>query len=100
MARLRLGAAAVSGIVAFALHAAGALDTLEWKTWDWRVRHLTDVHAPDDVALLLIDQASLQFLQEEESIPWPWPRALYVPVVQYLRQCGARGIVFDILFTE
>lgn len=100
MAGLRYGAAVAAAAAAFALHAAGALDGLEWKTWDARVRHLTDVRPPGDVALLLIDQESLRFLQEEESIPWPWPRALYVPVVQYLRQCGARAIVFDILFTE
>lgn len=100
MTGLRYGAAVAAAAAAVALHAAGALDGLEWKTWDARVRHLTDVRPPGDVAILLIDQESLRFLQEEESIPWPWPRALYVPVVQYLRQCGARAIVFDILFTE
>jgi adenylate cyclase len=73
---------------------------LEWKTWDWRVRNFAERRASESVAILLIDQTSLTFLQREESIAWPWPRALYVPVVEYCRAAGARGVIFDILFTE
>jgi adenylate cyclase len=94
-------AALLSGVVAALAGLSGILDPLEWKTWDLRVRTLTpDEPSGDRVALLLIDQKSLDFMAEEESIPWPWPRSLYVPVIEYCRRAGAKGILFDILYTE
>ncbi len=99
--RARLAIGFASGLIAAIIGLAGFFDSLEWKSWDWRLRHFGDSsRTTDDVALLLIDQNSLDFMEEQEGLPWPWPRSLYAPVIEYCRLAGAQAIVFDILFTE
>ena len=103
MRRIALGAGigAAAGLAVFLLSLAGALDTLEWKSLDWRLSRLADPgRAAERVALLLVDQKSIDHMAEEQDLPWPWPRSLYVPVIEYCRDAGARAVVFDLLFTE
>jgi adenylate cyclase len=50
------------------------------------------------IALVMIDQSSLDWVQEELGLGWPWPRELYGVMASYLR--GARVQAYDILFTE
>ncbi len=99
--RLRLAAGAAAGLLAGGLALTESLDPLEWKTWDWRLTRFADSsRQSNQIAILLIDQKSLDHMEEAEGLPWPWPRGLYVPVIEYCRSAGARGVVFDILFTE
>lgn len=39
-------------------------------------------------------------MAEEEKQYFPWPRELYVPIIEYMRRAGAKGVAFDVLFTE
>ncbi len=55
--------------------------------------------AARDIVLIEVDQASLDHF-EEESIPWPWPRAIYAPLIDYVTAAGSRAILFDILFNN
>jgi len=48
----------------------------------------------------MLDQASLDWGARENRLGWPWPREVYVPIVDFLASAGARSIVFDVLFTE
>ncbi|MBN1826886.1 MAG: adenylate/guanylate cyclase domain-containing protein [Candidatus Eisenbacteria bacterium] len=103
MRRIGLGAmiGAAAGLVAFLLSLAGALDTLEWKTLDWRLARLAGPgRVAERIAILLVDQKSLDHMAAEEDLPWPWPRSLYAPVIEYCRDAEARAVVFDLLFTE
>ncbi len=98
---LRLLVGFLAGAIAFLLSLSGVLQHLEWKSHDWRLRTTLDPAAgSSQVALLLVDQASLDYMEKEEGIGWPWPRSIYVPVIEYCRSAGARGIIFDVLFTE
>jgi adenylate cyclase len=82
------------------LHGAGLFRSLEWKSWDWRLRALADPgSASEEIVILLVDQQSLDFY-EQEGLAWQWPRQLYAAVVQFCQTGGARAIVFDVLFTE
>lgn len=74
---------------------------LESRTWDWRVQQTASPrHADPRIKLILIDQESLDYWERREQITWPWPRSLYIPVMQYLAAAGVRGVAFDLLFTE
>ena len=45
--------------------------------------------------LVAVDEASLEAYGR-----WPWPRDRHGYVVHYLKQAGAKAVVFDILFLE
>ncbi len=99
---LRAGAAALaaSAVAALTLY-TGVVDLYEAKTLDWRFRVLARPdHADSSIVLVLLDQKSLDFYEEEEGIPWPWPRQMYQPVVDYCSAAGARAIALDIVFSE
>jgi adenylate cyclase len=88
------------GMVMLVLHGAGLFRSLEWKSWDWRLRALADSgSAGEEIIILLVDQHSLDFY-EQEGLGWPWPRQLYAAAVQFCQTGGARAVVFDVLFTE
>ena len=102
--RRSLGAAAL-GLVAAALSLAlwlgGALDRVENVTWDLRVRQVaTPSAASDSIALILLDQASLDWGAKVNAWPWPWPREAYAALIGFCRRAGARTVTFDVLFTE
>jgi len=88
------------GLALLILQGAGLFRSLEWKSWDWRLRALADPHsASQEIVILLVDQQSLDFY-EQEGLGWPWPRQLYAAAVQFCQAGGARAIAFDVLFTE
>jgi adenylate cyclase len=90
-----------AGGLALGLAAAGLLDAFEGRTWDWRVRLLARPGpASDRVALIVLDQGSLDWGKEVNGWPWPWPRETYAAVADFCRRAGARALVFDVLFTE
>jgi adenylate cyclase len=77
------------------------LQDIESKTWDWRVRVASTRVRPDPrIKIIMIDQDSMDRFAAEDSIYWPWPRSLYIPVLTFLKEAQAQGIAFDMLFTE
>ncbi|MCL2102807.1 MAG: adenylate/guanylate cyclase domain-containing protein [Syntrophorhabdaceae bacterium] len=93
--------AAASVVLAFLLWAAGAFERWEMRTWDWRVG-ITARPSPstDRIRLIMLDQQSLDWAQEENGLPWPWPREVYSVIISYLKRAGAQSISFDVLYTE
>ncbi len=51
------------------------------------------------VKVILVDEASLQALNNIAG-RWPWPRAIWGDLLDYLSIAGARAVLFDILFIE
>jgi adenylate cyclase len=56
--------------------------------------------ATGDIAVILLDQESLNWVSTEMGLPWPWPRELYGVVAEYCRLAGVRSLTFDVLYTE
>ncbi|HOY99293.1 MAG TPA: adenylate/guanylate cyclase domain-containing protein [Candidatus Aminicenantes bacterium] len=95
---LAVGAAAFALILG--LDAAGVFRRLEWKAWDARMSVFArPAKASPDIVLILVDQYSLDFYQEQ-GITWPWPRELYGAIIRHLAAGGAAAIFFDIAMTE
>jgi len=82
------------------LYYSGMLMTLENISYDWRMKTVrSEVAAPDDVAVILIDEASLRAMDPLVG-RWPWPRSVQADVIDFLALGNPRAIVFDILFSE
>ena len=96
---LAVGAAVF--LVALLIHSLGVFESLEWKSWDLRLRLFSSASRADrDIALILIDQESLDVYEKSQSLPWPWPRQIYVALVDYLRAGGAKAVFFDLILSE
>ena len=91
----------IASLIALLLWAFGWFDAWEAKTWDWRASLLSGPgKATADITLILVDQKSLDWVQTENGLNWPWPREIYSAIVNYCQRNGARAVAFDILFED
>jgi len=97
-AGLLIGACA-AGIV-LALTNLEAFQTVELKTYDWRLARTADPStARKDIALVEIDEYSLRNLQQHAG-RWPWPRVVHASLIDYLNRGKPKLIVYDVLFAD
>ncbi|MCX8076725.1 MAG: adenylate/guanylate cyclase domain-containing protein [Aquificaceae bacterium] len=89
-----------SFVLATFLKLAGALKPFEDMMYDYRMKWaFSNTEAPREVAVLLIDEASLKTLDTIVG-RWPWPRSIHGEILEFLSIGGARAVVYDVLFTE
>jgi adenylate cyclase len=99
-ALLALALSLACGGVVLALSGAKVLETVELKTLDLRFRLSPNARrASPDVAIVAIDETSLLEFKRN-GVVWNWPRDFYGALVQYLSRCGAKAVVFDLLFPD
>jgi adenylate cyclase len=92
-----------SGVLAFALGFTPLFEGYEARTLDLRQRLLArPTAAAEQVALLTIDDSSIEEARrpDKERLTWPWPRDVYEPIVLFLKEAGAKAVVFDLLFVD
>jgi adenylate cyclase len=79
------------------LHLTGnaVLERVEGTTLDWRFTLRGTLAAPGEVAIVAIDDSSL-----EKVGRWPWPREKLAEIVDRLGEAGATTIAIDILLLE
>jgi adenylate cyclase len=84
----------------------GWLETLELKSYDWRMRTIADWRASRGEPLVHPDIVLVEInpLSVEELAPmvgrWPWPRALMGLLVDYLHRGRPKAIALDIGYWE
>ncbi len=92
----RSGAAGlVIGACWLALVATGMLARSSWWGYHWLYEWRGPVAPGAPVALVLIDEATLEDLGR-----WPLPRRTYASLVDGLMRAGAHVVAFDIAFAE
>ena len=86
--------------IMLALTNLDAFQTVELKTYDWRLARTADPStARKDIALIEIDEYSLRNLQQHAG-RWPWPRVVHASLIEYLNRGKPRLIVYDVLFAD
>ncbi|HEX41621.1 MAG TPA: adenylate/guanylate cyclase domain-containing protein [Phycisphaerales bacterium] len=91
----------VAGMLAVLVWLPGWLESLEGPIWAWRARFFSQRETPSaQVKLVLLDQASLDWGQRENSWAWPWPREVYGAMAAFCKRGGARVLALDMLYTE
>jgi adenylate cyclase len=89
------------GVLALALGAGWGLKNvgLGWPIYDALQR--ADPYEPvGDVVLLQVDASTVEALSREQSLNFPYPRALYGELLQVAERLQAKAVVFDIVFSE
>ena len=100
--RLGIGVAlgAAAALLAWLLGLSAFLQTIELKTYDFRVRLTADpASARPDIVLVTIDDSSIRRMEPLVG-RWPWPRVVHGYLIDFLRRGPAKAIVYDVLFTE
>lgn len=94
--RLRLGALLGLGCAALlgGLWLLGAFHQFDLRFHDARYRLRGNQPASDRIALVEIDDATLEAYRSE----WPLPRSTYAVLIDALAEAGARASGFDLLF--
>ncbi len=92
---------AATAVAVLMLWVFGGFERLEQQSYDWRARLIAPRDEPsEEVALILLDQASLDWAQDEQGISWPWPRELYAYMLAFLQRADARSVAFDVLYLD
>lgn len=83
------------------LHVGGILTPAEHRAYDHRMSATSEAFAPSErIALVLLDQESLDWAKREKHWGWPWPRESYGKLVDFFNRAGASAVAFDMLYTE
>lgn len=91
----------VSLLLSYFMYVFGVLEKAEQISYDWRVQALScKKPVSDNIALIVVDQSSLEWMQSEQGIGWPWPRELYGAFMEFAKKGGAKAVVFDMIFSE
>lgn len=79
-----------------------SIQSLELDSFDWRMRISTNFSASkaQNLATVYIDEDTITLLAEGYGLNFPYPRSVHGRLVRELNREGAKGIAFDILFTD
>ena len=95
-----LGIGTLAAILAGAFGLIPFVQTIELKTYDWRVAATARPLAPaENIVLVWIDNDSIRRMEPLVG-RWPWPRLVHATAIDYLSAAGAKVIAYDILFPE
>lgn len=50
--------------------------------------------------MILLDQDSLDWTEENFGLSFPWPREIYAYIVSYLERAGIKALAMDVLFVD
>jgi adenylate cyclase len=94
--RAVLVGACAAGVTAV-LWAAGALQRLEYDSYDWRVRRMAPGGRSDSVVVVTYDDVTLDYL----GYRWgAMPRNVFAELIDALAGAGARVIALDLLLVD
>lgn len=90
----------VSALV-LVLNSLGVFQRLENILYDSRMVHTASYNRPsDEIAVILVDQDSIDWANQELGWSWPWERKAYGQIVDFFNLGNAAAVTFDVLFTE
>ncbi|MBI3479440.1 MAG: adenylate/guanylate cyclase domain-containing protein [Nitrosomonadales bacterium] len=97
---ISLLAALLVFVIAMACYTQGFFDKPELFAYDVQARLLRSEKATDNkIKVILVDEAALRSMSDIAG-RWPWPRAIWSDLLDFLSIGGARTVLFDILFLE
>lgn len=97
---IALGIAVGILLITGMLYDNGLIRRWENQVQDILYRDFQPEQHPTESVIIAIDQNSLDYFQNNFQALWPWPRDIYAVATEYLRQCGAKVILYDVIFSS
>ncbi|HPC35406.1 MAG TPA: adenylate/guanylate cyclase domain-containing protein [Candidatus Marinimicrobia bacterium] len=94
-----LGIALIITLLCGLLYQIGLIQRWENQVNDILYRDFQIEQHPSEAVIIAIDQNSLDYFQKNFQVLWPWPRDIYAMATNYLNSCGAKVILYDIIFS-
>lgn len=86
--------------ITISLYSQGQFKKPEFFAYDIQSRLLRSEKVLDSkIKVILVDEASLTAMSDMVG-RWPWPRAIWADLLDFLSMGGARAVLFDVLFLE
>lgn len=90
----------LAAVLAALIGSLPLLRTLELKTYDLRVRVVTDpAEARRDIVFVDISEDSIRRLEPVVG-RWPWPRLVHAALIDFLARAPARVVAYDVTFGD
>ena len=87
-------------VITISLYINGQFKKPEFFFYDLQAKLLrVDKVLDSRIKVILVDEASLASLSDIAG-RWPWPRAIWADLLDFLSMGGARTVLFDIVFLE
>ena len=78
-----------------------AFERGELWTYDLRLRRSAAArHAATNIVLVHVSEQDITDVENNLSMTWPWPRAMFGYLATYCKNAGARAVVFDWMFQD
>ena len=86
--------------ITISLYIRGQFNKPEYFFYDVQAKFLRAEKVSDNkIKVVLVDEASLTSMSDIAG-RWPWPRAIWADLLDFLSMGGARAVLFDVLFLE
>ncbi len=87
-------------VISFSGYTFGLFEKPEYFLYDVQAKLLRSDKATDSkIKVILVDEAALKSMSNIAG-RWPWPRAIWADLLDFLSIGGARAVLFDLLFFE
>lgn len=92
---------AALALVVCLLSSTSVFHWAENKSYDSRMAFSAGYFSPsDEIALVILDQESLDWAKEELGWGWPWPREAYAKMIDYFNRGNAASFALDMIYSE
>jgi adenylate cyclase len=86
--------------ITISLYIRGQFKKPEYFVYDLQAKHLRAEKILDgNIKVILVDEAALTSMSDIAG-RWPWPRAIWADLLDFLSMGGARTVLFDVVFFE
>jgi len=97
---LSLAIALLLSITTVALYLNGVFEKPENIIYDIQTKILRSKNASDNkIKVIFVDESSLKSMSEIAG-RWPWPRAIWADLLDFLSMGSPKAVLFDILYLE
>ena len=87
-------------VLSITCYRLGFFEKPEFFVYDTQAKLLrSEKETNTRIKVILVDEAALKSMADIAG-RWPWPRAIWSDLIDYLSLGGARAVLFDVLFLE